>query len=542
MRVEDLDTLVETLRSAIRENSVCIIEEEEEVEVEVAPAKSTRVETVPNPRAAKPPKKPKRGGAKQKTALIDRGAEVHTILVEEQRNMSHVEILESSSSVSQQVSSMSAVSGMSAAAVVSGAPAAVVRGPHGGTAGNIQTNLTELDSLLADLNSAQYMEKRVVGGGHQSVVSNSYAYGDYYSDLESYNDDRPPNRPPPPANYSPGATTAKKQRQSADWQTPSQSPLPPMVTRKPRRPPKLMHVLKEGEKRKVHDLAKENREEDLMDIEVPDDGTDYGDYTSKWEYLGKGIWENQDYGTVSNYSTLQTNTREDYDYTTLSKSPLPIVSDEELEKETGAGPRGERSKIIPTDHGEVKSKYHYLGFGLWENTDPTPRPKPKKPTPPPPPPKAEPVWYNCTVQVSTTLSSKELDELVMTDNFANMPSRKVEVAEGIGDLGAGIGEPFEYLEKEDMSDMFRRAMLEKMQLVDDDKRAKYSCHVCNQLITGRVITAMANKFHPACFVCTYCRKEFKDRRYKTDPRDQKPYCFLCFEKLLGHFGTAHGRN
>ena len=31
---------------------------------------------------------------------------------------------------------------------------------------------------------------------------------------------------------------------SADWQTPSQSPLPPIVTRKPRRPPKLMHVLK----------------------------------------------------------------------------------------------------------------------------------------------------------------------------------------------------------------------------------------------------------------------------------------------------------
>ena len=25
-------------------------------------------------------------------------------------------------------------------------------------------------------------------------------------------------------------------------------------------------------------------------------------------------------------------------------------------RETGAGPRGERSKIIPTDHGEVKFK------------------------------------------------------------------------------------------------------------------------------------------------------------------------------------------
>ena len=41
------------------------------------------------------------------------------------------------------------------------------------------------------------------------------------------------------------------------------------------------------------------------------------------------------------------------------------------------------------------------------------------------------------------------------------------MAAGIGDLGAGIGEPFEYLEKEDMSDMFRRAMFEKMQLVGE---------------------------------------------------------------------------
>ena len=33
------------------------------------------------------------------------------------------------------------------------------------------------------------------------------------------------------------------------------------------------------------------------------------------------------------------------------------------------------------------SKYRYMGFGLWENTDPT-APKPiKKPSPPPPPPK-----------------------------------------------------------------------------------------------------------------------------------------------------------
>ena len=43
-------------------------------------------------------------------------------------------------------------------------------------------------------------------------------------------------------------------------------------------------------------------------------------------------------------------------------------------------------------------------------------------------------------------------------------NREVEVADGVGDLGAGIGEPFEMFEKEDMSDMFKRAMLEKMQL------------------------------------------------------------------------------
>ena len=46
--------------------------------------------------------------------------------------------------------------------------------------------------------------------------------------------------------------------------------------------------------------------------------------------------------------------------------------------------------------------------------------------------------------------------------------RSVEVGEGVGDLGEGIGEPFEMFEKEDMSDMFRRAMFEKMNLVGRD--------------------------------------------------------------------------
>merc|ERR1711963_24286 len=187
-------------------------------------------------------------------------------------------------------------------------------------------------------------------------------------------------------------------------------------------------------------------------------------------------------------------------------------------------------------------KYVYLGFGLWENTDPAkPPPPPKKPSPPPPPPKAEPVWYNCTVSVESHKTSKELDDLVQgLDGYARMPDREVEV----GNAGAGIPgclgmleEPFE---KEDMSEMFRRAFLEKMS-VDEPDMPRYYCYVCSKLIVGRCMTAMGKKFHPECFVCTYCRKEFtgKNRTFKVDPIENKPYCKICFEKLLGHFGNAH---
>ena len=58
-----------------------------------------------------------------------------------------------------------------------------------------------------------------------------------------------------------------------------------------------------------------------------------------------------------------------------------------LSRETGAGPRGDRSRFIETDSGVVQSKYRYMGFGLWENLDPAAPKKPKKKSPPPPPPK-----------------------------------------------------------------------------------------------------------------------------------------------------------
>ena len=253
---------------------------------------------------------------------------------------------------------------------------------------------------------------------------------------------------------------------------------------------------------------------------------------SKWDYLGQGIWGAQDYS--SQCSTLRT----EFDSGALSE--------EELERETGAGPRGEESRIIETEGGTVQSKvtvtnlntpqniithlpqYRYMGFGLWENLDPTKPKKPKKRPPPPPPPKAEPIMYNCTVAVSGTINSKELDDLNTTSWFSQLECRRDWVAGGGADLLAGQPEPYQEFEKADMSDMFSRAMLEKMQLVGkflhiipckvisrviynaltDDPPAQYSCYVCSLLIQGRIITAMGNKFHPACFVCTYCRKQF----------------------------------
>ena len=160
-------------------------------------------------------------------------------------------------------------------------------------------------------------------------------------------------------------------------------------------------------------------------------------------------------------------------------------------------------------------------------------------SPPPPPPKAEPIWYNCTVVTETHKTSKELDDLVHgLDGYDNMQRREVEIGNAAEGLPGCLGDIYIPFEKEDMSEMFRRAFLEQMDNGDNQDRNIYSCQACRKQIKGRVITAMGKKFHPQCFVCTYCRKEFKDRTFKSDD-EGKPYCFGCFEKLLGHYGSAH---
>jgi len=393
--------------------------------------------------------------------------------------------------------------------------------------------LTELDSLLADLNRARYCGSST---------------GEYNSDVDSAKEESHPYLSENPSTrmlenqHLQESNKKILQNRSiksvSNYQDRKMKSVGPFNRGSSSTSPSPTRIMKSSSSRHGPDFSQQTKNQPKMAAltagKVTSDEEDY-DYTSKWEYLGKGIWENQDYGSISNYSTLRSG-GEELDYETLSRSGR--VSQEELEKETGAGPRGDRSRFIETDSGLVQSKYRYMGFGLWENLDPTAPKKIKKMKPPPPPPKAEPIWYNCTVTVSNTVNSKELDDLVTEDFFTYMETRDEWFSEKVRNLQPETEDPVGMFEKEDMTDMFSRAMLEKMQLVDDP-RTKYRCYVCSKLIEGRIITAMGNKFHPQCFVCTYCRGPFRERKYKTDPREGKPYCLDCFEKLLGHFGNIH---
>ena len=390
------------------------------------------------------------------------------------------------------------------------------------------STLNELDAMLNDLGRAEFSANPGYDPPPKSVNS-SYGYGGDYSDYSLFselsNDHLPPSRPPPPRGYSPEMELKVKRPPPPKNYEPPVSPatrrrggeITPNGTLrlpKPLKPPRLQHILV----KKRHDLVKKvPRNDGIMRVDV---------------------YESEDDAEPSHGDVTEDEI--DYDYGTL-KSTMADVSEDELENvDAGETPRGDKSMVIHTmDRGDLKSKYHYLGFGLWENTDPTKQRKIRKPDPPSPPPKDEPIWYNCTVAVESHKTSKELDDLFHDlDGYDRMPAREVEVGNLGANLPGDLGDLYEAFEKEDMSEMFRRAFLEKLALTDDAERAKHRCHVCSEWICGRIITAMGKKFHPQCFVCTYCRKGFKERSFRSD-RDLRPYCHPCFEKLLGHFGTAH---
>ena len=57
--------------------------------------------------------------------------------------------------------------------------------------------------------------------------------------------------------------------------------------------------------------------------------------------------------------------RNSNEYNLMMYKTKHIIAKYCFQIDAGEAPRGEKSKIIKTEHGELKSKYHYLGFGLW---------------------------------------------------------------------------------------------------------------------------------------------------------------------------------
>ncbi|XP_033627411.1 paxillin-like isoform X2 [Asterias rubens] len=56
------------------------------------------------------------------------------------------------------------------------------------------------------------------------------------------------------------------------------------------------------------------------------------------------------------------------------------------------------------------------------------------------------------------------------------------------------------------------------------------CAGCCKPITGRCITAMQKKFHPEHFICAFCLKQLNKGTFKE--QNDKPYCHACFIKLF----------
>eukprot|EP00096_Caligus_rogercresseyi_P000100 TRINITY_DN1025_c0_g2_i1.p1 TRINITY_DN1025_c0_g2~~TRINITY_DN1025_c0_g2_i1.p1 ORF type:complete len:346 (+),score=111.06 TRINITY_DN1025_c0_g2_i1:25-1062(+) len=335
----------------------------------------------------------------------------------------------------------------------------------------LRSNLSELDALLEGLQ---------VGGGGCGNTD----YTDYYSDLD-YGESPPPFRPPPPderllshaTNHEQahGMIPSKKKRRNRAPSSVGSGKSTLSIPSKPPHPPKLQHDLKNH----VHDLVKATKRDDDI-LRAPD------------EFDEKSVQEEEDYSR--DYGSVEISHPEEVD--------------------AGETPRGDASMVIHTDYGDLKSKYHYLGFGLWENTEPDePPPPPRKLSPPPPPPKAEPIWYNCTVS---------LEEHQNTPEPPVEPTPSPEVVEE------------DPIEEPDI----RVPITAFLQEEPPEERDYPTCFTCSQLIRGRIITARGKKFHPNCFVCSYCKKPFRNRQFKTEEVSSNPYCHPCFEKLLGHYGNV----
>ncbi|KAM6288800.1 LOW QUALITY PROTEIN: transforming growth factor beta-1-induced transcript 1 protein-like [Aegotheles albertisi] len=57
------------------------------------------------------------------------------------------------------------------------------------------------------------------------------------------------------------------------------------------------------------------------------------------------------------------------------------------------------------------------------------------------------------------------------------------------------------------------------------------CRGCGEPIAGRCVTAMAQRFHPEHFVCTFCLQPLSKGTFQE--QEGKPYCQPCFGRLFG---------
>ncbi|XP_077981325.1 transforming growth factor beta-1-induced transcript 1 protein-like isoform X2 [Glandiceps talaboti] len=63
---------------------------------------------------------------------------------------------------------------------------------------------------------------------------------------------------------------------------------------------------------------------------------------------------------------------------------------------------------------------------------------------------------------------------------------------------------------------------------DYKKLEAAKCEKCKDPVIGEIVCALGGKWHPKCFVCTECKKPFKDGSFSVN--EGKPYCTKDYEK------------
>ncbi|XP_077986547.1 uncharacterized protein LOC144440946 [Glandiceps talaboti] len=64
---------------------------------------------------------------------------------------------------------------------------------------------------------------------------------------------------------------------------------------------------------------------------------------------------------------------------------------------------------------------------------------------------------------------------------------------------------------------------------DDYKKQAPTCAACDDPVIGQIISAMEQKWHAKCFVCTECKKPFDGPFFQ---KEGKPYCKEDYEELF----------